>query len=87
MVKTEKIRAHVDAWLKAVAEAMLRALGLTVSDAIWLFYRQVVIGGRFPPLISIPVDPIPAALNRDPISPGLDLLKSCRSRRVPDGPR
>jgi hypothetical protein len=35
MVKTEKIRARVDAWLKTDAEAVLRALGLTASDAIW----------------------------------------------------
>ena len=73
MVKTEKIRARVDAWLKADAEAVSRALGLTASDAIRLFYRRVARGGRFPPLISIPIDPIPAALNRDPISPGLGL--------------
>jgi len=73
MVKTEKARARVDAWLKADAEAVLRAPGLTASDAIRLFYRQVAIGGRFPPLISIPVDPISAALNRAPISPGLGL--------------
>ena len=61
MVKTEKIRAHVNAWLNSDAEAVLRALGLTASDAIRLFYRQVVIGVRFLPLFSIPVDPIPAA--------------------------
>ena len=73
MVKTEKIRARVDAWLKADAEAVLRVLGLTASDAIRLFYRQVAIGGRFPPLILIPIDLIPAALNRAPISPDLGL--------------
>ena len=73
MVKTEKAQARVDAWLEADAEAVLPALGLTASGAIRLFYRQVAIGERFPPLISIPVDPIPAALNRAPFSPGLGL--------------
>ena len=43
MAKTDMIRARVDAELKAEAEGVLGALGLNASDAIRLFYRQVVL--------------------------------------------
>ena len=43
MAKTETIRARVEAKLKADAEAALDKLGLTASDAIRLFYKQVAL--------------------------------------------
>ena len=43
MPKTETIRAHVDAKLKAQAEAVLEKLGLNASEAIRLFYKQVAL--------------------------------------------
>ena len=40
-MKTETVRARVDAELKAQAEAVLLRLGLTTTEAIRLFLQQV----------------------------------------------
>ncbi|MBX6316244.1 MAG: type II toxin-antitoxin system RelB/DinJ family antitoxin [Isosphaeraceae bacterium] len=48
MAKTATIRACVDAELKVQAEAVLKSLGLNASNAIRLFYRQVVLGEGLP---------------------------------------
>jgi DNA-damage-inducible protein J len=48
MAKTEAIRARVDPKLKAEAEAVLIKLGLTASDAIRLFYGQLVLRKGLP---------------------------------------
>jgi len=54
MAKTETIRARVEAKLKADAEAVLDELGLTASDAIRLFYKQVALRRGFPFDVVIP---------------------------------
>jgi len=48
MAKTESIRARVDSKLKADAEAVLAKLGLSASDAIRLFYKQVAMRKGLP---------------------------------------
>lgn len=47
-MKTEVVRARIEADLKAQATAVLAASGLEVSDAIRLFFRQVVRQGGLP---------------------------------------
>ncbi len=54
MAKTETIRARVEAKLKADAEAVLDELGLTASDAIRLFYKQVALRRGLPLDVVIP---------------------------------
>ena len=54
MPKTETIRARVDAQLKADAEAVLDKLGLTASEAIRLFYRQVALRKGLPFDVKVP---------------------------------
>jgi DNA-damage-inducible protein J len=54
MAKTETIRARVDPKLKAEAEAVLDKLGLTVSDAIRLFYGQLVLQKGLPFEMKVP---------------------------------
>ena len=48
MKKTEVVRARIEADLKAQAAAVLAASGLEVSDAIRLFFRQIVREGGLP---------------------------------------
>lgn len=48
MPKTETVRARVDAWLKAEAEAVLTALGLSSSDA------QVLLRQGLPFAVEVP---------------------------------
>ena len=54
MPKTETIRARVDSKLKADAEAVLHKLGLTASDAIRLFYRQLALRKGLPFDVKLP---------------------------------
>ncbi len=54
MPKTEAIRAQIEPKLKADAERILEELGLDVSDAIRVFYRQVVLRKGLPFDVTIP---------------------------------
>jgi DNA-damage-inducible protein J len=54
MSKTQTIRARVDAKLKADAEAVLDKLGLTASEAIRLFYRQLALRKGLPFDVKVP---------------------------------
>ena len=54
MPKTDTIRARVDSKLKADAEAVLHKLGLTASDAIRLFYKQLAMRKGLPFDVKLP---------------------------------
>ena len=41
MSKTETIRARIEPELKHNAETVLAALGLSVTEALTLFYKQI----------------------------------------------
>jgi DNA-damage-inducible protein J len=57
--KTSYIRARTSPGVKNEAEEILRNLGLTASDAINMFYRQIILKKGIPFDIKIPdeVDP------------------------------
>ncbi len=48
MAKTATIRARIEPQLKSEAEEILGHLGLTATQAISLFYRQLVLQRRLP---------------------------------------
>ncbi len=48
MTKTGTIRARVEPKLKAEAEGILNSLGMNPSDAIRMFYKQVVMRKGLP---------------------------------------
>jgi len=52
--KSAMIRARVEPELKHRAEAMLEQLGLTVTTAITLFYRQIIHRGGLPFELRLP---------------------------------
>jgi DNA-damage-inducible protein J len=54
MAKTESIRARVDPELKRRAEAVMKKLGLSVSDAIRLYYAQIDLRKGLPFDVVIP---------------------------------
>ena len=54
MPKTEAIKARVEPKLKAQAERILDELGLDASDAIRVFYKQVVLRNGLPFDVAIP---------------------------------
>jgi len=54
MAKTAVISARIDPELKHNAEQILRELGLTTSQAITLFYKQVDLQRGLPFSVKIP---------------------------------
>ena len=54
MSKTETIRARVQPELKDKAENVFRKLGLTTTQAITLFYKQVELRNGLPFEVAIP---------------------------------
>lgn len=52
--KTETIRARVEPELKREAETILKALGLSATDAITMFYRQVTLRRGLPFDVRLP---------------------------------
>ena len=54
MTKTDMIRARVEPKLKSDAEKILDSLGMTASDAIRIFYKQVVLRKGLPFDVMIP---------------------------------
>lgn len=54
MAKTESIHMRIDPELKSNAEQLLNQLGLTTSDAINIFLKQVVLKGGLPFEVKIP---------------------------------
>lgn len=55
MSKTDVLHARIDSELKENVENIFARLGLTSSDAIKLFYKQVELNGGLPFEIKIPV--------------------------------
>ncbi len=54
--KTASARALIDPEIKKDAEAILKALGLSVSKSIELYYRQVIAQRGLPFELKIPND-------------------------------
>lgn len=54
MDKTETIRVRVEPEIKREAEEVFEALGLSATEAITLFYRQVALCQGLPFTVKIP---------------------------------
>ena len=54
MPKTATISARIDPELKRVAERVFQALGLTATQAITLFYKQVELERGLPFAVRVP---------------------------------
>ena len=52
--KTGMIRARIDPELKIRAEAILETVGLSASDAIRLFYKQITLADGLPFPVKVP---------------------------------
>jgi DNA-damage-inducible protein J len=53
-VKSSQIRARVEPSLKTQAEAILERIGLTPTQAITLYYRQIVLREGIPFEVALP---------------------------------
>lgn len=62
MSKTAVISARIDPHLKNNAENIFKELGLTVAQAITLFYKQVELQRRIPFFLELPNEETKQAL-------------------------
>ncbi|MCI5223160.1 MAG: type II toxin-antitoxin system RelB/DinJ family antitoxin [Candidatus Electrothrix sp. AR4] len=54
MMKTATIHARIEPDTKEKAEKVLRRLGMTPTEAIRIFYRQICLGNGLPFPVEIP---------------------------------
>ncbi len=68
MPRSAKISSRIDPELKAEGDAILSAIGLSASDAITMFYRQIVMQKGLPFSANIPNEETLEAMRqaRDP---------------------
>ena len=64
-MKSEFIRARVEPKLKRETEAVLAKLGISISDAVNVFCRQIVLQRGLPFAVRIPNAETQAALAED----------------------
>ena len=64
-MKSEFIRVRVEPELKRQTEAILDKLGISVSDAVTVFCRQVVLQRGLPFVVRVPNAETQAALAED----------------------
>ena len=63
MAQSAVIHARIDSSTKEATERVLSALGLTPTEAIRLFYRQIAMRGEFPLELRVPNSVTAAALS------------------------
>jgi len=76
MNKTALISARIDPELKTKAELVFRELGLTATQAITLFYKQVELQRGLPFIIKIPNDTTLEALEDARLRQNLETFDS-----------
>lgn len=54
MSRTSVVHARIDAETKAATESILETLGMTPTEAIRLFYRQIALRKGFPLELHVP---------------------------------
>ena len=58
MAKTANLYARIEPNLKEQAEAILTALGIPASNAITMFYRQIILRNGLPFEVKLPEHPL-----------------------------
>ena len=58
MAKTANMYARIEPDLKSQAEAILSALGISASNAITMFYKQIVLQNGLPFEVKLPEHPL-----------------------------
>lgn len=64
MTRSAVIHARIDPSTKEATERILNSLGLTPTEAIRLFYRQIAMRGEFPLELRVPNRITAKALHR-----------------------
>lgn len=76
MAKTDTIRARVEPDLKREAESLFKRLGLSPTEAIRLFYRQVTLRRGLPFEVKVPNETTRKAMQEARANKGLSRYRS-----------
>jgi DNA-damage-inducible protein J len=76
MNKTAVVHARVEPGTKKKAEEVLRKLGMSPTEAVRLFYRQICLRGGLPFRVLIPNDLTKEALNKSDKGYGIESFDS-----------
>lgn len=76
MSQSAVIHARIDPETKAATEHVLDALGMTPTEAILLFYRQITIRGEFPLELRVPNKLTASVLAKSRKNQGIERFKS-----------
>jgi len=76
MNKTAVVHARVEPRTKKKAEGVLRKLGMSPTEAIRLFYRQICLRGGLPFPVLIPNDLTKETLNKSAKGDGVESFAS-----------
>lgn len=58
MAKTANLYARIEPEIKEQAETILTALGIPASNAITMFYKQIILQGGLPFEVKLPAVPL-----------------------------
>lgn len=58
MAKSANLYARIEPDLKEQAETILNALGIPASNAITMFYKQIILNNGLPFEVKLPVHPL-----------------------------
>lgn len=61
MAKSANLYARIEPELKEQAEAILGALGIPASNAITMFYKQIILQNGLPFAVKLPEHPLDAS--------------------------
>ena len=75
MTQSATLRARIDEDTKAQGDAVLDAIGLSVSDAVRLLYHRLIADQAFPLELKVP-----NAETRRAMAEGHDILKARKAR-------
>ncbi|MBQ8185831.1 MAG: type II toxin-antitoxin system RelB/DinJ family antitoxin [Clostridia bacterium] len=59
MAKSANLYARIEPELKEQAESILEALGIPASNAITMFYKQIIMHRGLPFTVKLPPEPVP----------------------------
>ena len=74
MAKTANLYARIEPDVKEQAESILEALGIPVSNAINMFYKQIILQRGIPFELKLPAFPVPdmSKLTKDQLKSELE---------------
>lgn len=79
MAQSAVIHARIDPSTKEATERILDSLGLTPTEAIRLFYRQIAMRGEFPLELRVPNSITAEALHRADLGQDTEVFTDVKS--------